>query len=237
MLRATGLEISQEDRERCRETLVLSFGLGLNVSTVPLQPSFRGAFARKHRGDLSQSTLQDCRRIVTPVTFVHRLIDRITQVVDALGDEECLDWEVLKRLNTDDINAIPGLVAADQRQALVRAVNTMTMITTWSPAVHRYFPRDEREAIVATLLELKKAGLPNDVIVGHVLQSTFAPPWNDVFAENEEARQEARHAWDQMRFREERRRRLREAMGPGHPGMMNAAAVARAEGRALPYAD
>ena len=181
MLRATGLEISQEDRERCRETLVLSFGLGLNVSTVPLQPSFRGAFARKHRGDLSQSTLQDCRRIVTPVTFVHRLIDRITQVVDALGDEECLDWEVLKRLNTDDINAIPGLVAADQRQALVRAANTMTMITTWSPAVHRYFPRDEREAIVATLLELKKAGLPNDVIVGHVLPSTFAPPWNDTF--------------------------------------------------------
>ena len=124
---------------------------------------------------------------------VHRLIGRITQVVDALGDEECLDWKVLPRLNTGDINAIPGLVVTD-RQALVHAVNTMTMITTWSPAVHRYFPRDEREAIVATLLELKKAGLPNDVIVGHVLPSTFAPPWNDVFAENEEAREEARNA-------------------------------------------
>ena len=161
---------------------------------------------------------------------------RITQVVDALGDEECLDWDVLKRMNTEDINAIPGLDATG-RQALVHAVNTMAMITTWSPAVHKYFPRDEREAIVATLLVLKKAGLPNDVIVGHVLPSTFAPPWNDVFAENEEARQEARNAWNQMRFREERRRRLREAMGPGHPGMMNAAAVARAEGRALPYAD
>ena len=64
MLRAAGLEISKEDRKRCRETLVESFGLSKNVSTVPLQPSFRGAFARKHRGDLSQSTLQDCRRII-----------------------------------------------------------------------------------------------------------------------------------------------------------------------------
>ena len=63
MLRAAGLEISEEDRQ-CRETLVESFGLSKNVSTVPLQPSFRGAFARKHRGDLSQSTLHDRRRVV-----------------------------------------------------------------------------------------------------------------------------------------------------------------------------
>ena len=81
-------------------------------------------------------------------------------------------------MNTEDINAIPGLVY-DQRQALVHAVNTITMVTTWSPAVHKYFPREQRKAIVDTLIELKKAGLPNDVIVGHVLPSTFAPPWNE----------------------------------------------------------
>ena len=144
----------------------------------------------------------------------------------------------MKYLAAADIAEIPGLVAADH-QAIVHVVNTITNgnFTTWSPAIHQHFPPTERAAIVATLLELRRAGVPNDVIVGHVLPSTFAPPWNDVFAENEEAREEARNARDQMRLREERRWRLREAMGPGHPGMMNAAAVARAEGRALPFTD
>ena len=91
------------------------------------------------------------------------------------------------KMNTEDIYAIPGLVA-DQRQDLVHAVNTFAMVTTWSPAVHKYFPPDERKAIVDTLLELKKAGLPNDVIVGHVLPSTFAPPWAESPEESEEAR-------------------------------------------------
>ena len=101
-------------------------------------------------------------------------------------------------MNTEEINAIPGLVTADQRQAVVHAVNTITMVTTWSPAIHQHFPPDEREAIVDTLLELKKAGLPNDVIVGHILPATFTPPW----AETKEERQE-RH---RQRFFEERQR-------------------------------
>ena len=137
-------------------------------------------------------------------------------------------------MNTEDISAIPGLFAADQRQ-LIHAMNTMTMIRTWSPAVHRYFPREQRKAIVDTLLELKKAGLPNDVIVGHVLPSTFAPPWAESPEESEEARN-ARLA-QQLQEKLERQRRIRAAMGPGHPGMMNAAEVARLEGRALPYTD
>ena len=101
----------------------------------------------------------------------------------------------MKYLAAADIAEIPGLVAADH-QAIVHVVNTITNgnFTTWSPAIHQHFPPTERAAIVATLLELRRAGVPNDVIVGHVLPSTFAPPWNDVFAENEEARQEARHA-------------------------------------------
>ena len=137
-------------------------------------------------------------------------------------------------MTTEDISAIPGLFAADQRQ-LVHAVNTIMMITTWSPAVHKYFPSDDRKAIVDTLLELKKAGLPNDVIVGHVLPSTFAPPW----AESPEESEEARNARlrEERALREERQRQIRAAMGPGHPGMMNAAAAARSEGRALPYTD
>ena len=130
-----------------------------------------------------------------------------------------------------DIALIPGLVSADQRQAVVHALNMMTMVTTWSPAIHRCFPRDERKAIVDTLLELKKAGLPNDVIVGHVLPSTFAPPWSEEARLTEEAR-EAEEARLAEEAREERRRRFREAMGPGHPGLMNAGAVARLEGRA-----
>ena len=100
-------------------------------------------------------------------------------------------------MNTEDITAIPGLVVTD-RQALVRAMNTMTMIRTWSPAVHRYFPPDQRKAIVDTLLELKKAGLPNDVIVGHVLPSTFTPPWAETM--------EMRHERRQRRFLEEQQR-------------------------------
>ena len=68
-----------------------------------------------------------------------------------------------------DIALIPGLVSADQRQAVVRVVNTFTNgnFTTWSPAIHQHFPPTERAAIVATLLELRRAGVPNDVIVGH----------------------------------------------------------------------
>ena len=79
-------------------------------------------------------------------------------------------------------------------------VNTITNgnFTTWSPAIHQHFPRDERDAIVATLLELRRSGLPNDVIVGHILPSTFTPPW----AESEEERHE-RH---RQRFFEERQR-------------------------------
>ena len=49
---------------------------------------------------------------------------------------------------------------------------------------------------------IRRSGLPNDVIVGHILPSTFAPPW----AETEEDRLE------------ERQRRFREAMGWGNPG-------------------
>ena len=102
-------------------------------------------------------------------------------------------------MTAPDIAEIPGLVAADH-QAIVHVVNTITNgnFTTWSPAIHRHFPPNERAAIVDTLLALRRSGLPNDVIVGHVLPSTFAPPW----AETEEERHE-RH---QRRFFEERQR-------------------------------
>ena len=70
---------------RCRETLLESFGLGLNVSTVPLQPSLRGAFARKHRRDLSQSTLRNGMALISDEEkrkleemgggFIQRMID------------------------------------------------------------------------------------------------------------------------------------------------------------------
>ena len=105
----------------------------------------------------------------------------------------------MKYLAAADIAEIPGLVAADH-QAIVHVVNTITNgnFTTWSPAIHRHFPPSERAAIVATLLELRRSGLPNDVIVGHVLPSTFTPPW----AESEEERHE-RH---RQRFFEERQR-------------------------------
>ena len=105
----------------------------------------------------------------------------------------------MKYLAAADIAEIPGLVAADH-QAIVHVVNTITNgnFTTWSPAIHQHFPRDERDAIVATLLELRRSGLPNDVIVGHILPSTFIPPW----AESEDERRE-RH---RQRFFEERQR-------------------------------
>ena len=104
---------------------------------------------------------------------------------------------------------------------------TMTMIRTWSPAVHRYFPREQRKAIVDTLLELKKAGLPNDVIVGHVLPSTFAPPWAES-PEEIEAREWARA--QEQELERERQRQFRAALGipvgpmPRGGGLMNAAA-------------
>ena len=131
-----------------------------------------------------------------------------------------------------DIALIPGLVSADQRQAVVRVVNTFTNgnFTTWSPAIHRHFPPDERKAIVDTLLELKKAGLPNDVIVGHVLPSMFAPPWAEESEEARNARLE-----QQLQEKLERQRRIRAATDPA--GGCNAAEVARLEGRALPYTD
>ena len=113
--------------------------------------------------------------------------------------EECLDFDALKVLAAADIAEIPGLVAADH-QAIVHVVNTITNgnFTTWSPAIHQHFPRDERDAIVATLLELRRSGLPNDMIVGHILPATFIPPW----AESEDERRE-RH---RQRFFEERQR-------------------------------
>ncbi len=105
----------------------------------------------------------------------------------------------MKVLAAADIAAIPGLVAADH-QAIVHVVNTITNgnFTTWSPAIHQHFPRDERDAIVATLLELRRSGLPNDVIVGHVLPSTFTPPWAETM--------EMRHERRQRRFLEEQQR-------------------------------
>ena len=133
----------------------------------------------------------------------------------------------MKCMTAADIALIPGLVSADQRQAVVHAVNKMTMVKTWSPAVHRCFPRDERKAIVATLLELKKAGLPNDVIVGHVLPSTFAPPWVES-PEEIEAREWARA--QEQELERERQRQYRAALGipvgpmPRGGGLMNAAA-------------
>ena len=109
--------------------------------------------------------------------------------------EECLDFDALKVLAAADIAEIPGLVAADH-QAIVHVVNTITNgnFTTWSPAIHQHFPPTERAAIVATLLELRRAGVPNDVIVGHILPSTFTPPW----AETEEERHESRR-WQRIR--------------------------------------
>ena len=102
-------------------------------------------------------------------------------------------------MSAPDIAEIPGLVAADH-QAIVHVVNTITNgnFTTWSPAIHQHFPRDERDAIVATLLELRRSGLPNDVIVGHVLPSTFTPPWAETM--------EMRHERRQRRFLEEQQR-------------------------------
>ena len=117
-----------------------------------------------------------------------------------------------------------GLVAADQ-QALANALQTIRTVRAWSPAVHRCFPRDEREAIVETRLELRKAGLPNDVVVGHLLPSMFTAPWV------EEA-YNARHARRMREMTERTRALFRARMGPGHPGLMNAGAVARREGRA-----
>ena len=87
--------------------------------------------------------------------------------------------------------------AADQ-QAFASALHTIHTVETWSPAIHRCFPADERKSIVDTLLALRRSGLPNDVIVGHILPSTFIPPW----AESEDERRE-RH---RQRFFEERQR-------------------------------
>ena len=91
-----------------------------------------------------------------------------------------------------------GSFSAAERQSFANAIRTVHTVRAWSPAHHRYFPRSDRAEIVDTLLALRRSGLPNDVIVGHVLPSTFAPPW----AETEEERHE-RH---QQRFFEERQR-------------------------------
>ena len=67
--------------------------------------------------------------------------------------------------------------------------------------------------------------MPNDVIVGHVLPSAFTAPWVE----------EAYKARNARRMREETERThalFQARMGPGHPGLMNAGAVARLEGRA-----
>ena len=91
--------------------------------------------------------------------------------------------------------------------------------------LHRCFPRDEREVIVETHLELRKAGLPNDVVVGHLLPSMFTAPWVE----------EAYKARRARRMREEQQRAralFRSRLGPARSGLMNAGAVARREGRA-----
>ena len=118
------------------------------------------------------------------------------------------------------------MVAADQ-QALTNALHTIHTVRAWSPAVHRCFPPDERKTIVDTLLALRRSGLPNDVIVGHVLPSTFAPPWVES-PEEIEAREWARA--QEQELERERQRQYRAALGipvgpmPRGGGLMNAAA-------------
>jgi hypothetical protein len=63
------------------------------------------------------------------------------------------------------------------------------------------------------------------VVVGHVLPSMFTAPWV------EEA-YKARYARRMREMTARRRALFRARMGPGHPGLMNAGAVARLEGRA-----
>ena len=78
-----------------------------------------------------------------------------------------------------------------------------------------------------TLLALRKSGLPNDVIVGHVLPSTFAPPWVES-PEEIEAHEYARAR--EQELERERQRQYRAALGipvgpmPRGGGVMNAAA-------------
>jgi hypothetical protein len=125
-----------------------------------------------------------------------------------------------------DVTRTAGLGAADQ-QAFASALQTINTVRAWSPAIHRCFPADERKAIVETHLELRKAGLPNDVIVGHVLPSTFAPPWVES-PEEIEAHEYARAR--EQELERERQRQYRAALGipvgpmPRGGGLMNAAA-------------
>ena len=121
------------------------------------------------------------------------------------------------------VNMITGLGAADQ-QAFASALHTIHTVETWSPAIHRCFPADERKSIVDTLLALRRSGLPNDVIVGHVLPATFEAPWVKGEAAREELRAQKQEEED------ERQRQYRAALGipvgpmPRGGGLMNAAA-------------
>ena len=74
-----------------------------------------------------------------------------------------------------------GSFAAAERQSFANAIRTVNTVRAWSPAHHRYFPRSDRAEIVDTLLALSRSGLPNDVIVGHVLPATFEAPWATSF--------------------------------------------------------
>lgn len=65
---------------------------------------------------------------------------------------------------------------AAERQTLVNPVKTLKKVQTWSPTVHRWFPRRERAAITDMLFALRNAGIPNDVVVAHLLPVMFTQP-------------------------------------------------------------
>ena len=121
------------------------------------------------------------------------------------------------------VNSLPGL-NADDRLSVTNALHTIHTVEAWSPAIHRCFPADERKSIVDTLLALRRSGLPNDVIVGHVLPATFEAPWVKGEAAREELRAQKQEEED------ERQRQYRAALGipvgpmPRGGGLMNAAA-------------
>ena len=115
-------------------------------------------------------------------------------------------------------------MGADDQQALTNALHVIHTVRAWSPAIHRCFPPAERKTIVDTLLALRRSGLPNDVIVGHVLPATFEAPWVKGEAAREELRAQKQEEED------ERQRQYRAALGipvgpmPRGGGLMNAAA-------------
>ena len=184
------------------------------------------------RGARHRRGAEHGHRAARAVTPSPEVTSRFTQGVDALKREGMTDeWHLLRLYGRalaaaqagTGVNMITGLGAADQ-QAFASALHTIHTVEIWSPAIHRCFPADERKSIVDTLLALRRSGLPNDVIVGHVLPAKFEAPWVKGEAAREELRAQKQEEED------ERQRQYRAALGipvgpmPRGGGLMNAAA-------------